>query len=232
MQLAFDFPVEPRYRLDNFVVCSGNETAYAFATRLLAPVGGENLLYLHGAGGSGKTHLLTAIGRELTSGAEELIPVIPAGKLPTDNFTETFAKLRRLPALLLDDLHQLSADRSLTTALWQLFNDFYSSGRKIVATASLPPKELAVLDEHLQSRFMWGLVARMDVSDDRSRQAILKKLAEDRQIILPDDVIEHLLAHLPRDITALAAGLDRLTRNAFATQRKISLKLARETFAD
>lgn len=229
MQLAFDFPVTPNYSLDNFVRCRGNETAFAFAGRLLARDSGENLVYLHGAAGSGKTHLLSAIGRGLAAGGDP-IPVIPAPAL--DQRNGTFAAIGRLPALLLDDLHLLADNDDLRIALWQLFNDFYDSGRKIAAAATLPPTELAVLDAHLQSRFLWGLVAKLDISDDESRRMIMRKLADDRQIILPDEVTGHLLAHLPRDIPSLSEALDRIKRLSFVTQRKISLKLAREALAD
>jgi len=231
MQLVFDFPIKPQYSFSNFVKCGGNETAFAFAGRLLTEDAGENLLYLHGEAGSGKTHLLAAIGRELSASSREDIPVIPVEQLHPEDCDASFALLRTLPALLLDDLHLLVDDSSLRVALWQLFNDFYESGRKIAATAILPPNEVASLDEHLKSRFMWGLVAKLDVSDDNSRKMILQKLAEDRQIILPEEVTGHLLVHLPRDIAALTEALDRIKSHSFATQRKISLRLAREALA-
>lgn len=230
MQLVFDFPIKPHYSFDNFVICRGNEMAHAFAARLLDVDAGENLLYLHGAAGSGKTHLLAAIARALSAGEDE-IPVVPVGQLQATTAATTFAALRQSPALLLDDLHLLADDSGLRSALWQLFNDFYATGRKIAATASLPPKELTALDEHLQSRFMWGLVAKLDISDDISRRMIMQKLAEDRQIILPEEVTSHLLVHLPREITSLTAALDRIKTYSFATQRKISLRLAREALA-
>jgi chromosomal replication initiator protein len=231
MQLVFDFPIKPQYSFSNFVRCCGNEAAFAFAGKLLSPEGGENLLYLHGATGSGKTHLLSALARELSAINREEIPVIPVAQLHPESYPDTFALLQRLPALLLDDLHLLADNDRLRVALWQLFNDFYESGRKIAATASLPPKELPTLDAHLQSRFMWGLVAKLDISDDNSRRMIMQKLAEDRQIILPDEVTSHLLIHLPRDIAALTDALDRIKHHSFATQRKISLRLAREALS-
>jgi chromosomal replication initiator protein len=231
MQLVFDFPITPQYSFSNFVICGGNEAAFSFAKKLLTADSGENLLYLHGAVGSGKTHLLAAIGSELSANNCEDIPLIPAAQLEPENFAATFALLRRFPALLLDDLHLLADDSSLRIGLWQLFNDFYESGRKIIATASLPPKELAALDEHLQSRFMWGLVAKLDIADDDSRRMIMQKLADDRQIILPEEVAGYLLIHLPRDITALTAALDKLRHFALTTQRKISLRLAREALS-
>lgn len=231
MQLVFDFPIKPQYSFSNFVQCHGNETAFAFAGKLLTAGAGENLLYLHGATGSGKTHLLSALAGELSVACQEAIPVIPVGQLQPENYAATFAKLHSHSALLLDDLHQLADDSSLRIALWQLFNDFYAAGRKIAATATLPPKELTSIDEHLQSRFMWGLVAQLDISDDDSRRMILQKLAEDRQIILPEEVTGYLLIHLPRDIAPLTVALDKLRHVALATQRKISLRLAREVLS-
>ncbi len=229
MQLAFDFPIKPQYNFSNFVICSGNETALAFAERLMNPESGENLLFLHGPPGSGKTHLLTAISLEIANSSHQNpLPLIPVELLSPDNHQDAIESLRTHPALLLDNLHLLADDNNLRIALWQLFNDFYDSGRKIVATATLPPKELDTLDDHLKSRFLWGLVAKLDISDDNSRRMIMQKLAEDRQIILPVDVAEYLLVHLPRDTNALTAALEQLRRFSFTSQRKISLKLARE----
>lgn len=192
---------------------------------------GENLLFLYGESGSGKTHLLSAVSREI---AESLAiippPVIPVELINADNCQEIIRQTEPLPVLLLDNLHLLQDSSTLRTAIWQLFNDFYDSGRPIIATAKLPPKELQSLDEHLQSRFMWGLVAKLDISDDDSRRMIMKKLADDCQIIIPDDVIDYLLIHLPRDIPSLANAVDLLKKRSFATQKKISLKLAKETF--
>lgn len=229
MQLAFDFPIKPQYTFDNFVVCHGNETALAFTKRVLNPGSGENVLYLHGPAGSGKTHLLTAISQVLpVDSSLGPLPVIPLEKMTIENYADMIQPLRNRPALLLDDLHLLEDNNDLRIALWQLFNDFYGSGRMVVATATLPPKELTTLDDHLKSRFLWGLVAKLDIFDDNSRRMILQKLAEDRQIVLPAEVAEYLLVHLPRDISALTAALEQLRRFAFATQRKISLRLARE----
>jgi len=225
MQLVFDFPIIPEYSFENFVTCSGNQTALVFAQRVVTGISGENLLYLHGDDGAGKTHLLTAMGRELGA------PVIPVEQLAADSFADVFTGFRQLPALLLDDLQLLADDNDLRVALWQLFNDFYSSGRKIAAAATLPPKELETLDPHLKSRFLWGLVAKLDISDDESRRMILQKLADDRQIILPEEVSSYLLVHLPRAIPLLAEAIDRIKHHSFATQRKITLKMAREVLA-
>ncbi|GFE57861.1 DnaA ATPase domain-containing protein [Geobacter sp. AOG1] len=238
MQQVFDFPLKPRYRFDNFVVCGGNETAYRFA-RLLADLQGtENLLYIYGPPGSGKTHLLSAIGECLAnqpapssyiSGRE--VEALYRGDYTAEATSLLAEHFRDAPALLIDDLHLLPDQPKLRVELWQLFNDFYTAGKKIALTGLYPPKELPHLDDHLISRLLWGLVAKVDVSDDDSRRMIMKKLAEDRQVLLPADVIDYLLIHTRRDTPALIEALDLISRHALATQRKITVRQTREALA-
>jgi len=231
MQLIFDFPIKPNYTFANFVTCRGNDVAINFARRVMEPDSGENLLFLHGPEGSGKTHLLAAISHAIETKSGVNVPVFPVQSLTTAELERMSEEPRTLPLLLLDDLHLIRDDDRVRVAIWQLFNDFYSSGRKIVVTATAPPKELPHLDGHLVSRLLWGLVAKMDISDDDSRRMIMNKLAADRQIVLPSEVIDYLLLHVQRDIPALTTALERIKRLSFATQRKITLKLAREALA-
>lgn len=232
MQLIFDFPVVPRFGFENFVVCSGNRTAYQFAQRLASGSDAENLLYVYGPEGSGKTHLLTALAVALEG---RYFSFRDAGSLYRGTFVnegpsplaEHFAGAN---ALILDDLNLLPDNQEIRVELWELFNAFYGAGKKIVISGLTPPKELPNLDGHLTSRLLWGLVARMDVSDDDSRRMILKKLAEDRQMALPDEVIDEMLLKVRRDIPSLVYALETINRTAIATKRKVSLRLAKEIF--
>jgi chromosomal replication initiator protein len=230
MQLIFDFPVIPRFSFENFVVCSGNKTAYHFAQKLATGDATENLLYIYGPEGSGKTHLLTALCNAIGG---RYFSFRDAGSLYSHSYpSEGSSPLADLfadaNALILDDLHLLPDHQEVRVELWELFNACYTSGRKIAIAGLTPPKELPHLDGHLTSRLLWGLVARMDVSDDESRRMILKKLAEDRQMSLPDDVIDQMLLRVRRDIPSLVYALETINRFAIATKRKIGLRLAKE----
>lgn len=238
MQLVLDFPIIPRYGFANYVVCTGNETAFRLAQRLSDPLGEEKLLYLYGPSGSGKTHLLEACAKAMSQEINSSTP------LPIFSFKETpgvspqaigsllHRRFHDSPALLLDDIHLVPSDQSIKVQLWQMFNDYHGSCRPVVITGQFPPKELPNMDDHLVSRLLWGLVGRVDVSDDESRKMILQKLANDRQIILPDDLIIYLLQHLPRDIPTLIVTLDKIVHHALATGRKVSLRLASELLSN
>ena len=231
MQLIFDFPFIPRFSFENFVVCGGNKTAYQFARKLAAGDGTENLLYIYGPEGSGKTHLLTALGNAIAGKYLSFkdADALYRGDYPTEGLSRLSDHFADAGALILDDLHLLPDNQEVRVELWELFNAFYTSGRKIAIAGLVPPKELPHLDGHLTSRLLWGLVARMDVSDDDSRRMILKKLAEDRQMSLPDEVIDQMLLRVRRDIPSLVYALETINRFAISTKRKVGLKLAKES---
>lgn len=234
MQLIFDFPVVPRFSFDNFVVCGGNKTAYHFATRLASEDGTENLLYLYGPHGSGKSHLLTAIASSID--ARYLSLKDAAGFYPDAPQSEGFSLLSehfaKASALIVDDLHLLPDRQEARVELWELFNAFYTSGKKIVLAGLMPPKELPHLDGHLTSRLLWGLVASIDVSDDDSRRMILKKLAQDRQMALPEEVVEQMILRVRRDIPSLLYALESIKRLSLSSKKKVTLRLAKEALGE
>ena len=224
MQQILDFPVAEVMTFDNFVTCDGNSAALQFARRITDDSEAENLLYLHGPSGSGKTHLLKAIEQAISPGVSG--SYLSCCTLCTaDELLEHF---NNAPFLLLDDLHQLPDDRQLRNALWQLFNDFNSAGRPVVMAGLMPPRELKYLDDHLVSRLLWGLVARVDASDDQSRRMILKKVADDLQVRVPDEVVSYILATTSREVGDLIKAFEMLYKTSLSTKRKITLPLARE----
>lgn len=219
MQQFFDFPVTPSFSFDSFIHCEGNAAALKFALRIADPSDSECLLYLYGPTGSGKTHLLHSI-------AGSSFPYVSLNE-PTspEQLVSTFSSA---DGLIVDDLQNMPDDPDLRRALWQLFNEFHTSGRKIAMAGATPPRDLANLDDHLTSRLLWGLVARLDTSDDSSRRMIIKKVADDHQIRIPDDVIDFILVTTSREVSALITCFNQLYRFSMAEKRRITLPLARE----
>jgi len=226
MQQILEFPITSLCTFDSFIVCDGNSAAIQFARRAVDPDDPEKLLYLHGPTGSGKTHLLKAAGQQLLTGG--------ASTPPYHSFRESISaeslvsRFGDSAALICDDLQMLPDDAALRAALWQLFNDFMNSGRPVVLAGLVPPRELPYLDDHLVSRLLWGLVARVDASDDHSRCMILKKVADDRQVRVPNEVVDYILVNTSREVSQLINAFETIYRYSLAEKRKITLTLARE----
>jgi chromosomal replication initiator protein len=219
MQQFFDFPVTPSFSFDSFVPCLGNDAALSFALRISDPTDPENLLYLHGPSGTGKTHLLKSI-------ATDIIPYLSLREPPKPD--ALLSLFKGAAGLVVDDLHEMPDEPALKGVLWQLFNEFHTSGRTIAMAGLHPPRELINMDEHLTSRLLWGLVARLDTSDDQSRRMILKKVVEDRQVRVPDDVVDYILTTASREVGDLIACFNQLYRFSMTEKRRITLPLARE----
>ncbi len=217
-QQALDLPVSPRYGFETFVSCAGNSTALEFSRKLADPAEPEKLLYLYGASGSGKTHLLHAIGQQVAGSQHQ---VFSCRELPIPLPVQE-------PLLLVDDLDQLPDDAALRNGLWEAFNQHYTQGHVVALAGRFPPRELPTIDDHLISRLLWGLVAHLDVSDDQSRRMLMAKLAQDRHIILPEEVSAWLLTALPRSVGSLVQACDSLYRAALQRKCKITLRLAKE----
>jgi chromosomal replication initiator protein len=219
MQQFFDFPINQSFSFDSFVSCEGNIAALGFALRIADPSDSETLLYLYGPSGSGKTHLLRSI-------AGSNFPYLSLREpLSPERLVSIFTSAE---GLVVDDLQNMPDDPDLRRALWQLFNEFHTSGRTIAMAGTPPPRELSTMDDHLISRLLWGLVARLDTSDDNSRRMIIRKVAEDHQIRVPEDVVDYILATTSREVGALITFFQQLYRFSMAEKRRITLPLARE----
>ncbi|NTV48253.1 MAG: DnaA regulatory inactivator Hda [Geobacteraceae bacterium] len=219
MQQFFDFPITQSFSFESFVPCEGNAAALRFALRIVDPSDSECLLYLYGPPGSGKTHLLRSIAGNNFPYLSLREPATP------EQLVSIFCNAG---GLVVDDLQNMPDDPGMRRSLWQLFNEFHTSGRIIAMAGATPPRELANMDDHLTSRLLWGLVAQLDTSNDNSRRMIIKKVAEDHQIRIPDDVVDYILATTSREVTALITFFNQLYRFSMAEKRRITLPLARE----
>jgi DnaA family protein len=205
-QLALDLlqPLQPS--LDNFVPGRNHE---ALATlRAVARGGGPQFVYLWGDAGSGRTHLLRALG---PVGGD--VPAFDAG--------------RALYAL--DDVHALDADAQ--ARLFVLLDEVRARpGARFVGAGDVPPALLRLRDD-VRTRLAWGLVYQLHALSDAEKAAALAEHAGTRGVAVSPDLIPWMLAHLPRDMRALVAALDALDTFALARRRTLTVALAREWLA-
>lgn len=61
--------------------------------------------------------------------------------------------------LLIDDVHLLQDDETITNELFDIFEDHFNNDKQIVFASSLSPNYLTGMPLRLISRFQWGIVA-------------------------------------------------------------------------
>ena len=198
-QLALGISPPPQPTLDNFLP-GANAELVARLRELVSGNSAENIVYLWGEAGSGKSHLLRACG-VLRAGARDGLQVA-------------------------DDVQALGEEPPI--ALFNRINEARHSGGAVLAAGNAPPAQLP-LREDLKSRLAWGLVYQVKSLSDAERAVFLRTEAERRGLRVADEVIGYLLTHVRRDLPSLLAILDQLDRASLERQRPITLPLVRET---
>ena len=176
--LLFEFQsLNPRYTFESFVVGPSNRLASNAAQAVAETPGvAYNPLFLYSGAGLGKTHLLQAVGRSCARRGMSVLYV--TSEQFTNEFitairnrtTEDFRKrYRSVQMLLVDDVQFLSGKEQTHEGFFHTFNDLHNSGNQVVVSSDRPPRELALMEERLRSRFEWGLIADIQPPDLETR---------------------------------------------------------------
>ena len=240
-------PAEPvsglntRYTFKRFIVGANNQLAQAASMAVAErPAKSYNPLFLYGATGLGKTHLMQAIAnRILARGERARICYIPAEQFVNemvtaiyDHTTDAFrARYRSYDLLLVDDVQFLRRKEHTQEEFFHTFNVLYNGGRQIVLTSDRHPKELEGLEARLVSRFEWGLVAGVNPPDYETRLAILHKKAEEDNVLLAPDVLDLVARCCTSSVRELEGAVIKLLAFSSLTRQKLTLDLARIALA-
>lgn len=208
------------YTFENFVVGQNNKFAHAAALSVATnPSRSWNPLFIYGASGLGKTHLLFAIQNEIS----RTFPEYKISYVDGDRFTneiitaiqektmnEFHNKYRTADVLLVDDVQFIGGKESTQEEFFHTFNTLFNAGKQIVLASDRPPKEIKSLDERLRTRFEWGLTADIQPPDFETRVAIIRRKAQSLKLDIPDDVADFIANHLKNNIRQLEGTVKKM----------------------
>lgn len=233
-----------RYTFNQFVIGRSNELAAAAASAVAeAPGKTYNPLFIYGATGLGKTHLMQAIAHEILGRN----PTCRVMYISTEQFTNDVVtsiskrtmhdfrrRYRETDLLLVDDVHFLGGKEATQEEFFHTFNAVYEAGRQIVLTSDRPPSEIQRLEARLVSRFEWGMVADISQPDLEHRIAILRQKAEVDHLehTIPDDVLHFIADHVQANVRELEGSIIKLLAFASLKHRVVTVDLAREALRD
>ena len=235
-------PINPDYGFDEFVIGPNNRLAHAASVAVSENPGfAYNPLFIHGGVGLGKTHLLQAICLKITQDNPEInlhyvscdgfmsqfMSAVQSGKMA--EFRHTF---RDVDLLVIDDIHFLSKRDRTQEEFFHTFNALYQANKQIILSSDAPPEEIPALEERLVSRFMWGLVAKVDKPGFETRIEILKRKAEARGLTLPDPVVTEIAHYIDSNIRELEGAITKLQVYAAVEKKDIDLDLARDALGE
>ena len=221
--------LNPRYTLENFIVGSSNDLAYAACQAVVANPGTKyNPLFLYGGVGLGKTHLMQAVGNAI-------IAKNPSAKVLYIN-TETFVKeyvemirfkkksisdkYRSVDVLIVDDMQFIAGKEKVQEEFFHTFNALHQLNKQIIISSDKPPRSIPTLSERLRSRFEWGMAIDIQMPDFETRCAIIETKASLSGIVLEHDTVEYLAKNIKTNVRELEGSLNQLL--AYSEMRGIA----------
>lgn len=181
--------------LDDFVVGASNRLAHSAAVRMAEAEGPAPFspLFLHGVCGVGKTHLLQGIMERFrerhpgararyTTGEEftnAFVTAVQAGQM--EGFRKSF---RGVDLLCIDDVHYLASKTQTQQELLHTFNAIAGGGARVALVSDAHPRQLTRLNDGLVSRFVAGMVVRIDKPERSTRAEIVRRLCVQRGLAI------------------------------------------------
>ncbi|MCE8021191.1 DnaA regulatory inactivator Hda [Halomonas sp. MCCC 1A11036] len=188
--------------------------------------GGEPFLYLWGAQGSGRSHLLQAAchaasDRDLRA---LYLPLRDLGHFPPLMLEDA----ERLDLVAIDDIDSVIGRRRWEEGLFHAFNRLRDAGKRLVVSAAAAPRQLPVKLPDLASRLAWGVTFHLQHLDDSERLQALQLRARVRGMQLPDEVARYILHRGPRRLDELFEELAVLDSASLSAQRKLTIPFVKQ----
>jgi chromosomal replication initiator protein len=229
-------------RLEDFVTGPGNRLAHAAAREMALSAGGAfNPLVIHSPVGLGKTHLLEGTALALKQAHPSLHIVLLTAEAFTNGFLEAMrtgtlsgfrSRHRGVGGLLVDDVHFLAAKRATQDEFLHTFNALVDKGAPIVLASDQHPRLISRLSDELVTRFLGGMVVKIESPDLATRRGIIRARAEARGVNVPETVVAYIAEHLRASIRELEGALHTVIAQAVLTGKRLDLNLAKTALRD
>ena len=209
-----------KYTLDNFIVGSNNDLAFAAARSIIdAPGTRYNPFFLYGGSGLGKTHLVQAIGNELL----KKNPNYKILYTPISDFYADFVnhvlngkgkefsnKFRKLDCLIIDDFQLIVGKDKSQEEFFNIFNNLHQLNKQIIITSDRLPAQIKTLDDRLANRLTWAGAVDIQLPKFEDKCAILRAKADLVGADIEQEAIEYIAENVNTNIRDLEGELSRI----------------------
>lgn len=218
------------FTFENFICGPSNKFAYTAASAIAKNPGGfltdttnvanYNPLFIYGASGLGKTHLLFAIKNEVEKtfpdltvkyiDAEEFVNEFIASleNKTTNDFHEKYRN--NIDVFLIDDIQFIAGKTQTEEEFFHTFNSLVNNGKQVVLTSDRPPKQIHSITDRLRSRFESGLLADIQAPEFETRCAIIQRKAKLLNFEIDQAVVEYIAKRSKSNIRQLEGITKRL----------------------
>lgn len=187
---------------------------------------GDNYVYIWGANGSGRSHLLQASCHAAPEFQQTAV-YLPLNE-PKYLDKNLFIGLENINLICLDDVENIAGDVYWEEQLFHMYNRVRANNNRLIVTGNTPPLNLAINLPDLKSRLSWGTVYQLNTLSDVQKLNALQLRAQGRGLVLGVSVGRFLLDRCPRDMGQLFNMLEQLDQASLAAQRRLTIPFVKE----
>ena len=239
-QRSFQY-IDPHFTFDQFVTAKSNQIAYSICRETANNLGQSknNPLFIYGATGLGKTHLMQAIAHEILKQGKSFYYFTSdkfvnqlVNSLRKQKIDEFKDKIKKADLLIIDDIHVIAGKQKSSEQFLLLLNDFMSKNKQVILASDKHPSALTDFDERLKSRLAWGVAVALEPPELETRLQILQKKSTAQEVILPKECAIFIAQHIIANVRELEGALNKVLAISRLLNQPIHLELVQMALKD
>lgn len=239
-QRSFQY-IDPHFTFDQFVTAKSNQIAYSICRETANNLGQSknNPLFIYGATGLGKTHLMQAIAHEILKQGKSFYYFTSdkfvnqlVNSLRKQKIDEFKDKIKKADLLIIDDIHVIAGKQKSSEQFLLLLNDFMSKNKQVILASDKHPSALTDFDERLKSRLAWGVAVALEPPELETRIQILQKKSKAQEVNLPKECAIFIAQHIIANVRELEGALNKVLAISRLLNQPIHLELVQMALKD
>lgn len=228
-QLTFSQLIPEHKELSEFIW--GDNSLLKFHLEHVFDKTDDKFVYLWGAKGCGKSHLLQTI---CTQYDNQLASIYLPLSLTNHLKPSCLDNLEAQSIVSIDDINLIQGQNVWEEAIFHLFNRIRDQkDTLLIISGNKPPTQLALKLPDLVSRLQWGMSCNLKEPTDEIKLQIIMQRAAKKGLAISEAVAQYLLSHFPRNLSTQMSILDILDYSSLQAQRRtISIPFIKECLKD
>lgn len=226
VQLPVQFEFNTQQTFQNYYPGCNQEIVAHLQEAILK--GTEQLIFIWGESGLGKTHLLQASCQLAYEQHQSSFMIsLTAEQLPDPSILDD---LETIATVCIDNIDAICGVAEWEYAFFNFFNRHRDNDQHLILSASSPPVYLTIQLPDLKTRLNWGLTLKLNALTDADSLGALQFKADSLGFEISPQVGRFLITHFARDLPSLWALLDRLDQATLAAKRKLTVPFLKQLF--
>ena len=233
-----DPQLNPIYTFENYCESKSNKLAFAIANAIADNPKCQtfNPMFIFGATGVGKTHLIQAIGIRMKERNPSARVLYLSARTFESQYTTAVRRntvndfinfYQSIDMLIMDDVQEFAGKTATQNTFFHIFNHLHNNQRHLILSCDCPPADLDGMEPRLLSRFKWGMTVELSKPDFELRCRVFRKKAQQAGVEVSDEIVNFVAENVKDNVREIEGVFVSLMAYSTALNQSLTIDLAR-----